>query len=476
MNEKLEALYEKRNKEAEKYYDRYRDQCEMLESSNYAKTKSGGVNHYDIWTLGKQLESYEYYQAFMEENANTNQLGAIPKLAFDVIAATMEQSVIPMIASVQPIEEESGYVYFKQIRSQDTRGSQTSNDLVVDPRQSMVTPSGYASNSLQAVNVEPTVAATLVYNFTLPAIPLRSESLELHLLADSSVLAKDVGPVQGGDPHVGQLLGQGLSGSVNYLTGDVSVTFAADPGNSQIVASWQQNFELANDIPRIQSYMDSKSVRAHMYALKGTMGLFKSLQMQKRFGRSADEEMAADLVAEINREIGGDLIRKLVAAAVGNTTFDKTPPTNVSYFEHKQTLKDSIADAEAVLIGNAGRGAVSQIIAGRELAAIMGTLPGFMKLSDGMSLGAHVYGSLDGITIIRVTEQALLDSKTAILQYKGATPWESACVYSPYLPLSITETMPESPNPLGSMKAAAVMAGTDVMVPNYATKLSMVIS
>lgn len=473
--ERVEALYEKRAQEADFYYDKYQDHCTLLEGSMLAKVK-GGIDPYDVWCLGKQLESYEYYQSFCEESGNTNQLGVVPKVAFDVVTAIMGQSVIPVMASVQPIEEENGVVYFKQVRSDNTRGSQTAGDVVVDPRQSVVTPSGYSSNLLSDLNVEPSVAATLVYAFTLPTVPLRSETLHLYSSNDASIEAKDQGPAKGGDPQVGQLWGNGLSGTVNYITGDVNITFSADPGNGQIVGSWQQNMELAADLPRIRTFLDSCPIRAHVYALKGTLGMLKSFAMRKRFGRSAEDELAADLVAEINREVGGDLIRKLAANAQGNTGFDKTPPANVSYFEHKQTLKDALADAEAVLIGNAGRGAISQIIAGRELAAIMGTLPGFQKLSDGVSLGAHVYGTLDGVTIIRVNEQALLDSKTAVLQWKGPTPWEAACVYSPYMPLTVSDTLPEAPNPLGSMKAAAVWAGTDVLVPNFATKLTMTIS
>lgn len=41
-------------------------------------------------------------------------------------------------------------------------------------------------------------------------------------------------------------------------------------------------------------------------------------------------------VSEINREIGGDLIRTLKANAVGNTQFDKSAPAGVSFFEHKE--------------------------------------------------------------------------------------------------------------------------------------------
>jgi len=53
-------------------------------------------------------------------------------------------------------------------------------------------------------------------------------------------------------------------------------------------------------------------------------------------------------------------------------------------------LKDYIQRAEATMLGNAGRGAINVIIAGRNACSIIGTLPGFVKISDGTMLGPHL--------------------------------------------------------------------------------------
>ena len=47
----------------------------------------------------------------------------------------------------------------------------------------------------------------------------------------------------------------------------------------------------------------------------GTIGMLQSFGMRKRFGLIAEDEIARDLVTEINKEIGGDLIRKIAAVA-----------------------------------------------------------------------------------------------------------------------------------------------------------------
>lgn len=59
----------------------------------------------------------------------------------------------------------------------------------------------------------------------------------------------------------------------------------------------------------------------------------------------------------------------------------------------KQTFKDALARAESVMLGQAGKGMISTIVAGRDVCSIIGTLPGFTKLSDGSNWWSLVYES-----------------------------------------------------------------------------------
>jgi len=473
-DEKFEYELINIKRKAEQYYDRYKEHMTLFEQkSPISRVKR--IDAYDVYCLGKQLEQFEVYKAICEEQGNLNLLGKLPDMAFDVITAVQGASILPAIASVQPIDEERGSVYFKQIRSGTTRGSQTSGNVVVDPRSNVVTPTGYSNSAFEDVNVQATVGAQVVYAFTLPAIPVKSQSLRLSLSSNSAIEAVDVGPAPGAsNTNIGRLFGNGLSGTVNYTTGAVSVEFANDPlAANQIVGSWQQNFELATDLPQIDTYFDSKPILARIYALKVTIGLMQSYGMTKRFGTSGEEEMSKDLVQEINREIGGDAVRRLRAVAAAGSTFSDTPPANVSQFEHRQTYKYRLADAESALIGQAGRGTITALIVGRGHAAVIQTLPGFKKITDGTTLGSHIYGMLDDITVIRVLEPNILGSLQGVALWKGSSPFEAPLVYAPYMPLTVTGTLPMSPNPLQSQKAAAVWAGVEAVVPSYAVRFDV---
>jgi len=477
--ERQQARLSKIEKQGEQYYEKYRSQMDLLDKSTLAKVKSnkGGIQPHDYWALGKQLEQFEEQLAINEEQGNVNLLGQIPNIAFDVITAVFGASIIPVVASVQPIDEERGTVYFKTVRDATTKGSQTAGEVNIDPRQNVVTPIGYANNSFSNVAVAGTTSGTLTYSFTLAGFPIKSETFSVSLASNSAVQGKDVGSYLSfpANSDIGQIWGAGVSGTINYLTGAVSLTFAADPGThaNNIVVSYQQNYELSSDLPQIDSYFASTGIFANVYALKGTIGLLQSYGMSKRFGLVAEDEVAKDLVQEINREIGGDLIRTLASIAQGTTTYNDQPPTGVSLFEHRQTYKYFLAGAEETLVANAGRGTISLLIVGLVHASIIQTLPGWVKLYDGNGLGSHVYGTLDGITVIRVMESNILGSTQGLAVWKGLSPFEAAVVYAPYMPLTVTAVLPQAPNPLQSMRAAAVWAGVEGVVPNYVTNFNV---
>ncbi len=126
---------------------------------------------------------------------------------------------------------------------------------------------------------------------------------------------------------------------------------------------WGNIEDLSLGVKEINYELDTKQVRAKIYAVKGLVGLFKSWQIQKRFGISAEEELAVDLVNALNSEILGDLIRKMKDALPATVRWDVTPPAGTDYFLHYQTFKFVLAGAEKKLVEQAKRGIISFIIA-----------------------------------------------------------------------------------------------------------------
>lgn len=457
---------------AEQYFSKYKKHMQAFEKSLVSKATT--ISEHHLVQLGKQLDAFGLYQSMCEANGSLNTLGELPKVALDVITATMSNSILPVIASTQTIEAQKQLIYFKNIRAEDTKGNLTAMQKIVDPRLPLVTPAGYASNFVSALTVATGDGTATHFAFSL-GVPVRSQFIKFYLTATPAIFCQDMGPMNGQPSNQGTLLGAGVSGTINYDSGAVDLYFAVAPANlATVKADYQVNLESATDLPRITSFLDNTTIEAKSYALKSVMGMFQQFALKKQFGDSALDDMTMDLTREVNAEIGGDFIRQYAALGSTPVTFSLTVPAGVSEKLYRESYAFRMADAEAALIAAAGRGTIKVMIVGLQHAALVRGLDGFQLLSDGNSLGAHIFGTYKGVTYVRVPEQALLDTKAGIGLYTGASPLESAGVYAPFMPLVITQTQNLSPNPLNEQKAAATMAGTKVVVPQYAQNFDLV--
>jgi hypothetical protein len=474
MNE--ENLNEENSNLAEGYFKKYRKQVESFEKG--LVSKAVGTQPHHIVQLGKQLDQWNEYKGMHEANGSLNNLGDLPRVAMDVISATMGNSILPVISSTQAIENQKGIIYFKNIRAESTKGNLSQGEKVVDPRTGVKTPKGYASNKVEQLQVGAGDGAASSMSAALNQ-PIRREFLKI-TTEDANIFGEDVGP-RGADQNVGTILGAGVSGTINYATGALALTFAAPLANGvKVFASFQVNLEDAADIPRMTSFLDSTIIEAHAYALKSVVGMFQQFALKKQFGDSYLDDLVVDLTKEINAELGGDMISKYsqsFASGGGSaTTFSKALPSGAAYTEkmYRENYALRLGEVETKMIESSGRGTVKVMIVGRNHAAFVRNLEGFNVLSDGATLGCHIFGTYKGIVYVRVPEEQLLGSDEGIALYSGASALESAGVYAPFMPLTIVNKPAGGANPLLDQTVGATMAGLKVVVPAFIQKLDLV--
>jgi len=463
-----QALGQQIEKEAEHYMKRYKSQIELLESQSLvAKVRS--ITAHDAYSLGKMLESFEIYRDLCEEDGTLSQLGKIPDVAFDVITVAYGTSPISAVAAVQPVPEEKGTVYYKKLIAQTARAGVNIGDEFFNATNATDgVPPGYASERITGEVIEAaTTDAVLDYGSTLVALPLRPYTVEVTATTSGA-------PVTASDNGNGLLVGYDLQGTIDYVSGAIVVQYKENPGAGQtITCDYSQDLEAAADIPKVIMKLDTKQVNCRVYALKDTIGLEQSYALRRRFGMIAEDEIATDLISSINSELMNTLVGLASANAVGNYNWSRAPLTGTSFYEHKQSFKDALAEAESNMLGNAGRGTINCMLAGRNACAIISTLPGWVKISDGTTIGPHIYGTLDGVVVVRIPSNAVLNANEVICIYKGLSPFEAALVYCPYMPLVVTTALPTGANPLVNQKAAATWAAIETLVPQFMTKITI---
>ena len=435
--------------------------------STVAKTR--GVTNEDLFALGSQLEQYENFQAFSESNGGYGDLGVLPNIALDVITASTAQSPIPLIAAIQPMQEQQGTIYFKNVVAETTRGGVVDNDVLVDPIHGRVKrTTQFAGEDIKGEVIGTQTGSDVTFSGTVVYSPVRKREVEV-FGTDGTDVWKLI------DDGQGNLIGVGGFGVINYETGVFSVTFLAAPVGD-ITMNYATNFEALTEIPTIRSEFDSLPVRARTYALRSDVGLFKSYSLGKRFGINVEETMAKDLTQELTTEVASNVVMEAYVNATGNTEWDRTAPAGISFTEHKLTFFDALAYAESMILSNAGRsGGASALVAGHQATAVMRTLPGFKPAGDlNAVLGTHFFGTLDGRPVLR---SSVVPDQEILMISKGTSMFDTSLVYAPYLPLFVTNMSDGiDHNPLKSQKGVALQAGMIAPVPTLITKISIIAS
>lgn len=465
--------------QAERLYENYRgkiDEVVPIFNSRHIRN----FNRFDAYALGKMLENFETWRKSMPESIVQDNLGRVLPIALDLVSAAYSTSIMPVIASTQPIDELVGVIFYKKMVAGSTRAGVNAGDTLFTEfgQRDWGTLGEYASNQIanEALTLlTADVDAARYTGLTTDYKPVIKRTFEMHIL-DESVTGDPVIRT-GVDDGNGIIYGQGIYGEIDYDTGAIEFEITDDEGltggsagtGDRVVISYQTDIELAANIPKVSWQTVDDTIRARTFMLEGNWGLVTEFALQKRFGRAMDEEVATDLVSEINAEVATAAIKAVVASCPNYIEWSDSPPAGTSAYEHKLSFIDAIEAASTKIADTAGRGTVNYMIASGTGLVQLATQPGFKKVATGNAMGPQVYGILnDSITVIKVPGTDLIAADKIYCGYRGANWFEAAVVYSPYLPLFITDTVAIESS-LRRSRGVAHAAGIKVVAPVFTT-------
>lgn len=452
---------------ANMYLEKYPQHVNLLESAGARSRIGESVRSYDIIALGQKLDSFSQYHRWCESQ-NLSSLGVIPEIALDVITAVSTASIIPLIASTQVLSEEHGVVYFKQQRAGSNSGGYKVGDLISDPLSldNVNNVGGFGSGKKTVVLGEVT-NGTADYEFELGISNVRPFKVQL--------LSTAFGQMQ--DNGQGQLIGYGVGGTIDYVTGKITLKLPEVADTAQVTAIVDIDMDETSDIDSIRTNLDSREIRARIIALKTDTGAFANYAFSQRFNRSAADETAQDLTDELTRVLNTEAILTLarsVAAvdAADEAVWNVKPGAGVGALDHKTGFVDVIARAERNMHKQSGVSSANRLIAGINAAAVIRGMPGFVPATEMSTNSVGLYGYLDGVPVIRASH--VLDDNQALTVGNVGGYFNAPLVEAPFMPLMMTDTIESSTNPFKGVRAAAVWTGLEAVNPNLVSYINFV--
>lgn len=396
----------------------------------------------DTLAFGRYADTWQEYKPVLEADMTTRSTLGEP-LSSNLGLVAMSYAALPIqnFASIQPLSEESGTVYYRNGIATMDRGGVAKGD-------SLISPMGAVNAGISNYVSETQVLSKKIENNT--TLEYNDLQLGKEIIKGQIRISVAGNKVKGMDDGEGHILGVGIDASgstINYETGALTIKFtdltgAGVQNNDMMDITYQQSTLAADQVPTMKWTLDGKVVRVDYDILQSNYSSIAEVVLRKRFGTDLNDQITMDLVTQITSSILLKSITKLRNASIQNETLlnDKItwsmkPKDGVSEIDHRRTFDDNFVTAVDMMFRLAGKGEISTIITGMKGKTVLQSSG--MKLMRNSVSGPHLCGMYGDIPVYYAPNSALGKNEMLVI-YRGTNWYEAPLVYAPFLPVTVT--------------------------------------
>lgn len=431
----------------------------------------------DTLAFGQYAETWQSYRPVMEADITSrNALGPAIQSNLGIIAMSYASLPIQNLASVQPLTDEAGTVFFRQGLAAKARGGIEKNEQLISPYGAINQNIDSFVSETQSVGTVIAANAGAVGPYSLSALgEVKPGSVRVNVAG---------GKIKGMDDGEGHILGVGIdaeASTVNYATGAIVIKLV-DPAAKGIATGnavdvvYAHSVIDSDSIPTMKWVLSSKVVQSDYYVLQSQYSNLSELVLKKRFGTDLANEITGDLVSQITSSVMNKAIRTLRNAALRNeidtgrsVVWPFYAPSGVSEADHRRTFDDKLIEATGEMYKIAGKGDVSTLIVGTRGKQVLKSA-GMRMIKNAVS-GPHLCGMYDSVPVYYAPNTVLADNEILVV-YRGANWHEAPMVYAPFLPVT-TVSGNATDNVLTNAQAAYHAAAIENVVDGFCVRITL---
>ena len=417
--------------------------------SKWGRLLKGIKNEHTLNTMAVLMENQANHLLSLNEDTKSTNVGSFMKFIFPVLRRVWPNLIANEIVSVQPMTAPVGGIFYYDLKYGTTKGKVTAGDtLVRDFNES------YSSERVDEEIIGVGAAATVAFTSTLDFVPVKPSSLTV-----------TNGSVSGTDDGAGNIVGTGVSGTVVYATGSVSVTFAVAPVvGSNVIATYSYNMEGNTNIPQVNIDIQLVEIKAKTHKLKALWSSEAADDLKAFHGIDAEAEIVAGVAAEIALELDREIIMDLYKnSALFTPSFNLSAiPAGSPELFHIRSLVTTLTRASNAIHKSSLRGPANWLVTSPEVSSIIEQLETHGDFRPVFSAPDAQTGAAveqpHGFSVYKV---GTLASKYTLYKdpyfpvtgagsgagvgdilmgYKGQNFIDAGYVWAPYVPLQVTAT------------------------------------
>ena len=399
-----------------------------------------------------------------EVSTDTSDIAQFKRISIPLVRRIYPQLIANKVVSVQPLLGPTGLVYYLRFRYSSNQGATRGQDLQAGfPSDDSVSLQQLASgdgnldifythqfiqNETSSTDVGGDV--TSVYQ-PLEHTPILGGTLTGTVF--DGTLAKQTFTVAENGTFTFTSIGSpaaplATAGTVDLNSGEVTLTWASDPGANHIVVSYEYNMECNADLPEVNLVIESEEIAAKTRKLKAVWSYEAQQDLRSQHNLDAEAELTAVLAQEINLEIDREVLTDLRNNAGTVSVWDFNTSLGDTIKEKYESLYVKIVEVSNVVHRKTLRGGANWLVTSPEVASIFETATaGFAPAPSETftsSLGIQYVGTVNNRW--RLYKDPLFPQGQILMGYKGDSYMDSGYFYCPYVPLTQTPVVldPES--------------------------------
>lgn len=437
------------------------------------------------------LENQMGHLKDLNEETLQGGVGSFTKYIFPILRRVFPNLIAHEIMSVQPMTAPIGAVFTHEYKYSNTKGGISEADNLIETFNEW-----YSAEYVDEESFATGDASRKAFSGNLSWTPVRPLDTDYGF----SVSITD-GTETFTDNGSGTLTGDaGGSGTINYTTGEVSLTFHAAPGaGDSITATYYYNSESNSAVPEVEIDISMTEVRATTRKLKARWSAEAADDLRAFHGVDAETEMVAGISNEIALEIDREMIDLQVSGAGTTSTWAYNPTANyANELDSIRNLLTLLSQISAKIHRQSKRAPANYIVTTPEVVALLEQLSTHGDYRPAFTSNPNnPYGPLDPQTpssygpmtsnfgVMRVGTlmnkwavyqdpflSANTSAKTILLGLKGARFMDAGSVYAPYIPLQVTPTFLD-PNDFSFRKGMRTRYAKKLLRPEYYASISV---
>lgn len=423
MKTVVSSLFEKFNTQYNK---------ELLEKwdKNISEVKKVYPNYskFDSVMLATILENTSEHlakadRAGLLEATQDSAVGPFVRQAFPIITALMPNLVAGEVVSIQALKQKIGQIFFLSYVYGSTKGNVAKGTVAMGPYETNSQPDYTSEHVPQEIFG---ASGETSYSGTLQWGPVRPHTLTV-----------TAGAVSGTDNGEGVISGTGVSGTIDYASGAVSLTFT-QATTDDVECTYDYNLEYAPaEVADFDIKVEEKVVIAKTRKLRTRIAFDAVYDLNKQFGYDANSDFLKASVTEIKHEIDQEILGDLLRQAGLSNSWNETKPNGISLIQHYESFIKKLTEMGNQIYYATKRATGNVVICGINAATVCESLPGFVASDATDKVGAYVAGTIKGTW--KVIKNPFYGEDDFLVAYKGDNFLEAGYVYAPYLPVFASE-------------------------------------